>query len=44
MRDEGAGNKTSVLVKRSDRIEQGANEIDLPGVKSSRKTTSLGDF
>lgn len=44
MRDEGAGNKTSVLVKRSDRVEQGAKEIDLPGVKSSREATSLGDF
>lgn len=43
MRDEGAGKKTSVLVRRSGRGKEDAEEIDLPGVESSRESATLGD-
>lgn len=44
MRDEGAGINTTVMVKRSGRVEDESETVELPGVESARESTTLGDF
>ncbi|ACM59028.1 hypothetical protein [Halorubrum lacusprofundi] len=44
MREEGAGELTSVLVGREARQEADSDVVDLPGVAEARENTTLGDF
>ncbi|ELY72554.1 N-6 DNA methylase [Natronobacterium gregoryi SP2] len=44
MRDEGAGHKTTVLVERSERVDEDTGAIELPGVEAARESTTLNDF
>jgi type I restriction-modification system DNA methylase subunit len=44
MREEGAGELTSVLVGRKGREEAGSEVVDLPGVDAARESTTLEDF
>lgn len=44
MRDEGAGQRTTVLVEREHRVDEDTGAIELPGVETARESTTLGDF
>jgi len=44
MRDEGAGQRTTVLVERERRIDEDTGAIELPGVEDARESTTLDDF
>lgn len=44
MRDEGAGQHTTVLVERPQRMDATTDTIDLPGVSETHESTTLGDF
>ncbi|WP_318569559.1 N-6 DNA methylase [Salinigranum marinum] len=44
MREEGAGELTTVLVGREARREADSNVVELPGVAEARESTTLDDF
>ncbi len=44
MREEGAGELTTVLVGRESKTKDGSEVIDLPGVAEARESTTLTDF
>lgn len=44
MREEGAGELTTVLVGRESRTEDGSEVIDLPGVEAARESTNITDY